>query len=337
MKIGVIGAGSWGTALAALLTEAHAETLLWAYEFEVADSINKNNRNILYFPDESLPKKLKASSLMEEVADGADVLINAVPSHLTRQVWEKLEPFVKPTATIVNAAKGFEYDSGKRLSEVLTETLPDHPKEEIVVLSGPSFALEVLRRQLTALVVAGIHRTIMEKVQHLFRRDWVLVYLNEDVVGVEVGGAVKNVIALACGIGDGLGLGHNARAVLITRGLYEMTKLGKALGANPLTFAGLTGMGDLILTCTGELSRNRRVGLRLGRGENLSVILKEMKNVAEGVKTARVVHDLLLKHNIHAPLCTEIYRMLYENRPPAEALKTLMAMDLKEEMGGLLR
>ncbi|MDO8528170.1 MAG: NAD(P)H-dependent glycerol-3-phosphate dehydrogenase [Deltaproteobacteria bacterium] len=336
MKIGVIGAGSWGTALAALLSEGTGETTLWAYEPEIAESITQKHRNIVYFPEDLLPARLKCSSDLGKVVDGADVLVNAVPSHLVRSVWENAEAFVKPTATLVNASKGFELSTGLRLSQVLLETLPDLPKEHLVTLSGPSFAREVLHHQPSTVVIAGTDKTIMEKIQHLFRRDWFLTYLNDDVIGVEVGGAVKNVIAVACGICEGMGLGFNTRAALITRGLYEMTKLGKAMGANPLTFAGLSGMGDLILTCTGDLSRNRTLGLRLGRGEKLEDILKDMKMVAEGVKTSKVVYDLILKYKINNPVCVEIYRMLYENKPPRQALKDLLAIDLKEELGGLL-
>lgn len=335
MRIGVIGAGSWGTALAALLAEKRP-VLLWAHEPEVVGSVNKDHRNILYFPDIPLPVSLKASDSLQEIAAVSDVLVNGVPSHLVRPVWTKMAPFVKKGGVIVNASKGFEFDTGKRLSEVFQELFPERFEKRFVVLSGPSFAREVLRHQPTTVVIAGKDEAVMKKIQKLFRRDWFLTYLNFDVIGVEVGGAVKNILAIASGICEGMGLGFNARAALITRGLYEMTKLGKALGANPLTFAGLSGMGDLILTCTGELSRNRSLGVRLGKGEQLSDILKGMKNVAEGVKSSKVVYDLIRKHKINNPVCAEIYRVLYEGKSPSQALKDLLAEDLHEELGGLL-
>lgn len=337
MKAGVIGAGSWGTALASVLAEGSGdEVTLWAYEPEVAAGINKRRQNPLFMTGETLPAGLKATNDLAAAVKGAEVLVNAVPSHLTRGVWEKAAAHVSKTAIIVNAAKGFEFSTAKRLSEVLMETLPQIPKGHFVTLSGPSFAREVLRRLPTTVVVAGVDAAAAQKVQKIFRRGWFLTYVNDDVVGVEVGGAVKNVIAIAAGICEGMGLGLNTRAALITRGLYEMAKLGKALGANPLTFAGLTGMGDLVLTCTGDLSRNRMVGLALGRGEKLPAIAKEMKSVAEGVKTAKVIHELCQKHGVNAPVCEEIYKILYEEKSPSQALKDLLALELKEELGGLL-
>ncbi|MDP2600650.1 MAG: NAD(P)H-dependent glycerol-3-phosphate dehydrogenase [Deltaproteobacteria bacterium] len=337
MKIAVIGAGSWGTALASVLADGPDEVLLWAHEPFVADGINENHKNPLYLQEDMLPASLKATSQLPKALKGASVVVSVVPSHLTRRVMTQAVPHVAADAMIVNASKGFEFDTGKRLSEVLAEALPQVSAGNFVTLSGPSFAKEVVRRLPTTVVIAGQNPKVTEKIQKLFRRDYFLTYTGKDVIGVEVGGAVKNVIAIAAGICDGMGLGCNTRAALITRGLYEMAKLGKALGANPITFAGLTGIGDLVLTCTGELSRNRTVGLRLGRGEKLSDITKEMKNVAEGIKTAKVVYDLIQKYKMSNPLCVEIYRMLYENKPPRQALKDLLALDLKEELGGLLK
>lgn len=338
MKIGVIGAGSWGTALAALLAEEEKnKVLLWCFEPEVAAGINQKHENPLYLVGENLPSTLFATTDLQTAAKEADVLLNVVPSHITRSVWGKLAPLVGPKQVLVNASKGFEFSTQKRISQVLQEVLPKHPRKNFVILSGPSFAKEVIRHQPTTVVIAGWDLSTMERVQKLFRRSWFLTYLNDDVVGVEVGGAVKNVIAIAAGLCEGMGLGFNTRAALITRGLYEMAKLGKALGANPLTFVGLTGMGDLVLTCTGELSRNRTVGMRLGKGEPLDKILKEMKNVAEGVKSAKVVYSLMQEFKIANPVCNEIYKILYEQKNPSQALKDLLAIDLKEELGGLLK
>lgn len=336
MKIGVIGAGNWGTALASLLSEDKKnQVILWAYEPEVASEIGKHHRNSLYLPGLSLPEGLSATNSLEEAAGGADILVNAVPSHLTRQVWEKTAPFVSPHAIVVNAAKGFEIATSKRLSEVLQEALPQLTAGNFTTLSGPSFAKEVIRHQPTTVVIAGKDLELMKKVQALFRRPWFLTYLNEDIVGVEVGGAVKNVIAIGSGICDGMGLGLNTRAALITRGLYEMAKIGKCLGANPLTFAGLSGMGDLILTCTGELSRNHTVGFRLGKGEKLEEILKGMRQVAEGIASAKAVYGLIRKFKLTNPVCVEIYRILHEGKSPSQALQDLLALDLNEEFGGL--
>lgn len=337
MEIGVIGAGSWGTALAALLAEdAKNQVILWAFEPEVVEGINQDRRNPFYMSQTPLPTHLKATNYLEEVCKGAGLLVNAVPSNHTRKVWQKGAAWVGSMAVIVNAAKGFELDTGKRLSQVLAEVLPKHPLDQIVTLSGPSFAQEVLNHLPTTVVIAGPDQKVAERVQKIFRREWFLTYTHEDQIGVEVGGALKNVVAIATGICDGMGLGNNARAALMTRGLYEITKLGKALGANPLTFAGLTGMGDLILTCTGELSRNRAVGLALGKGEKLEAILQKMKSVAEGIKTAKVAFQLIQKHKINNPILTEVYRILHEGKDPRQALQDLLALDLKEELGGLL-
>jgi len=216
------------------------------------------------------------------------------------------------------------------MSDVLAEALPQHPTDKTVFLSGPSFAKEVAKEDPTAVVVAG-PRAAAERVQELFRTSFFMPFVHPDIIGVELGGALKNVMAIATGIVDGLGLGHNTRAALITRGLYEMIKLGKVLGAEPLTFAGLAGMGDLILTCTGDLSRNRSVGIELGKGRTIDEILGQMQMVAEGVKTAKAVHELLQKHQITAPICTTVYEILYEGKFPEQAVKELTALELGEE------
>lgn len=337
MKIGVLGGGSWGSALASLLAEdPKNQVILWAYETAVAEEIRLSHSNSLYLPSENLSPSLLATDILKEAVERALLLVNAVPSQHTRKIWEEAAGYVSPKAIIVNASKGFEIVSTKRLSEVLKDVLPQHSPQQFVTLSGPSFAKEVLHHQPTSVVIAGMDSAVMKKVQALFRRPWFLTYLNEDIVGVEVGGATKNVIAIGSGICEGMGLGLNTRAALITRGLYEMAKLGKCLGANPLTFAGLSGMGDLVLTCTGEASRNHTVGLKLGQGEPLPEILKGMRSVAEGIATAKAVFELIQKFKLTNPVCIEIYKILHLDKSPSQALKDLLALDLNEEFGGLL-
>ncbi len=307
-NISVIGAGKWGTALAGLLTENGYKTTL--FDRESVKNIQKTIQN-------------------------TPILVNALPSHATREVWQKIAPFVTPETIVVNGSKGLEEGTHKRLSVVLQETLPNVPPGNICTISGPSFAEEVVAHQPTTVVVAGSDPKILKQVQEYFRNDWFLVYLHDDMIGVEMGGAVKNVLAIAAGLCDGMKLGLNTRAALITRGIYEMAKLGKELGANPLTFAGLTGIGDLILTCTGPLSRNRNVGLQLGKGESIAKILQNMTEVAEGVKTAKAVYELGRELHVNMPICKEIYLILYEGKSPRKSLKDLLTLELKLELGGL--
>lgn len=334
--VGIVGAGSWGTALAALLAKKGLQTVIWAYEPEVVAGISERHINPLFLSQYPLPKTLAATGDLETLLRQATILVNAVPSHFTRDTWSPIGKKIPTTTLVVNASKGFEIKSNKRLSQVLQECLPQIAAGNILTISGPSFAEEVIAGQPTMMVVAGTDAKNTQKIQQLFRSSSFMTYVSDDIIGVEIGGAVKNVIAIGCGVCDGMGLGFNTRAALITRGLYEIAKLGKALGANPLTFVGLTGMGDLILTCTGDLSRNRSVGFRLGKGEKLADILKTMQQVAEGIKTAQSVYTLMRQYKIHAPLCTEIYRMLYENKLPAQSLQDLEKLELKAELGGLL-
>lgn len=335
--IGVVGAGSWGSALAALLAEKGFSVTLWAYESAIVEEINQKHKNSPYLPGILLPKSLKSTKNLEELVKTNPVLVNAVPSHRTRQVWEKVAKEIPSETIVVNAAKGLEDDTHKRLSIVLQETLPQLPPGNICVLSGPSFAKEVATHQPTTVVIAGSNLSICKQVQQIFHTDFFLTYLHEDIIGVEIGASLKNVIAIAAGICDGMKLGFNTRAALITRGLYEMAKLGKELGANPITFAGLSGMGDLILTCTGDLSRNRSVGMQLGEGKKLPEILKGMNQVAEGVKTAKAVYELSRQMKVNMPICKEIYLILYEGKPARQSLKDLLALELTLELGGLFR
>jgi glycerol-3-phosphate dehydrogenase (NAD(P)+) len=336
-RIAVIGAGSWGTALAKLLAEKGNDVLLWAYEPEVADAINREHRNLLYLPETELPATLRATPDAPEAVEGRSYVISVVPSKALRNVWSGLASHLATEAVVVSCTKGIEAAGLKLMSEVLDECLPDHPAANRTVLSGPSFAKEVARHLPTSVVIAGSDAQVRRRVQELFRTPMFLTFTHDDVVGVEVGGAVKNVLAIATGMADGLMLGHNARATSITRGLYEMIKIGQALGASPLTFMGLSGIGDLVLTCTGELSRNRTVGLELGRGRSLAEIQSEMRTVAEGVPTAEAVHKFSLERHIELPICERTYRVMYEGLSPHQALLELCALPLNAELGSIMR
>lgn len=335
-EVGVIGAGSWGTTLAALLAEKGHDITIWAYEKEVAEEINSKHTNKMFLGSEPLPKGLKATNSLKEAVHEKSIVVFAVPSHAARGVLESINENLSKDTIIVSCTKGIETETGKLMSDILHESLPSHPVSNFTYLSGPSFAKEVLKKLPTTVVIAGKDLNNARKIQQLFRTDRFLTFLSEDVIGVEVGGAVKNVIAIATGMSDGLGFGHNTRAALITRGLYEMIKIGRALGANTLTFAGLAGIGDLVLTCTSPSSRNWYVGHELGKGRKISDILKDMKMVAEGVKTTGAVHRLIEKLKITAPICTEMYRIIYEGKHPKEAVEDLTKLELHEELRSIL-
>lgn len=327
----VVGAGAWGTALALVLVESGHDVRLWCYEPEVAESIRTARENP-YLAGVSLPGELRATTDLAAAVRGAGLVVSVSPSQVVRTVMTAAAPEIQDGATIVSASKGIELSSLLRMDEVLTDVLGSEPMERFCVLSGPSFANEVAVRAPTAVVVASEAQEVAEHVQQAFRTPWFRPYTNNDVVGVELGGALKNVVALAAGITAGLGYGHNTTAALITRGLAEMTRLGLALGAQAATFYGLAGMGDLVLTCTGSLSRNRTVGYRLGQGESLEEILGDMKAVAEGVKTASAVRMLALRHDVEMPIAEQVCAIVDEGRSPAEALRTLMMRDPKPEM-----
>lgn len=335
--IGVIGAGSWGTALAKVLAEKNDTVTIWSLEKEVADGISRNHKNPVYLSDLELPVSIKATTDLKEAVSGKDIVVSAVPSRFVRSVWEKAAKHLSVGAILVSATKGIEVETRKLMSEVFRDCLPDHPENLRTFLSGPSFAPEVAKGLPTSVVVAGKDNGTTQVVQDIFRTNTFLAFTNEDVVGIEVGGAVKNVIAIAAGMGDGLGFGHNARAAIITRGLYEMVKIGKALGANPLTFIGLSGIGDLVLTCTADLSRNHTVGKKLGQGQKLESILKEMKMVAEGVPTAEAVYHIAQERSINTPICEAVYRMLHHDLKPKEAVAWLCSLPLKDELRSLLK
>ena len=330
MKRTVIGGGSWGTALASVLAST-GEVMLWARDLAVVESINTSHRNCKYQSDLSLPSVLRATHSLSEAVKEADLVLMVVPSHVMRRIAAECVPYLKPGALVVSASKGIENETLMTMEEVLSESLPRACRSDLAFLSGPSFARETIQRQATAVTVAARFPDVAAEVQRYMTTSFFRVYTTEDVTGVELGGSLKNVIAIASGVADGLGLGHNSRAALITRGVAEITRLAVKMGANPLTLSGLSGMGDLILTCTGGLSRNRRVGVELGKGRSLTEIIQEMNEVAEGVKTAKSAFDLSIREGVDMPITHEVYRMLYEDKSPMTSLRDLMSRDLKGE------
>jgi glycerol-3-phosphate dehydrogenase (NAD(P)+) len=329
-QVAVIGAGSWGTALGNLLAKKGLETVLWSYEAEVAEGVSRDHRNPIYLTDIALDPGLRATTDLAAAVKGAGVVISVSPSHVVRRVMQAAAEHLAAGVLVVSASKGIETDTLETMDEVLAEVMPG-TAARTAYLSGPSFALEVARERPTAVTVAARDPSTAREAQELFQTDYFRVYTNSDVRGVELGGALKNVIAIAAGVVDGLDLGYNTRAALITRGLAEMTRLGVALGADPLTFSGLAGMGDLILTCTGALSRNHTVGVELGRGRSIEEILSEMTMVAEGVKTARAARDLSRRAGVEMPIVEEMHAILYEGRGAREAVETLMLRAPKAE------
>jgi glycerol-3-phosphate dehydrogenase (NAD(P)+) len=330
-EIGVIGAGGWGTALANLLGEKGVPVAIWVYEKDLCKTMRETRDNPLYLPRIRLASPVCPDANLQAVASGKRVVLMAVPSHVYRQVALQMIPFLSARVIIVSATKGIENESLQTMGQIWREIMPESVGWDYAALSGPSFAREVATHVPTAVTVASSNKEAAVEIQRLFATPYFRVYSSTDVIGVELGGALKNIIALAAGIIDGLGLGHNTRAALITRGLAEMSRLGATMGANPLTFLGLSGVGDLVLTCTGELSRNRTVGFELGKGRRLEEILAHMRMVAEGVKTTRSVYHLARRQGVELPICEEMYRILYENRSPREAVASLMQRDLKHE------
>ncbi|EYF05892.1 NAD(P)H-dependent glycerol-3-phosphate dehydrogenase [Chondromyces apiculatus] len=327
----VLGAGAWGTALAKVLADKGNRTTLWAHRPEIAEHIARDRVNARYLPGIALPETLHPTGDLEEAVRGAEMVVVVVPSHGLRDVVRQARPYLPPEVLICSASKGIEQESLMLMSEVLHDELGTHVSPRLTYLSGPSFAKEVAVGQPTAVVVAGASEPETHAVQQAFATDRLRVYSSLDVVGVEIGGALKNVVAIAAGAADGLGFGHNARAGLITRGLAEIARLAMTKGANPLTVAGLSGMGDLVLTCTGELSRNRTVGFEMGKGRTLEDVLASLGHVAEGVKTAKSAYDLGRKLDVEMPITSEVYRALYEGKSPRQAVVDLMNRALTRE------
>jgi glycerol-3-phosphate dehydrogenase (NAD(P)+) len=332
LRIGVVGAGSWGTALANLLALKGYTIDWWVYEEEVKTQIEQERENSLFLPGIRLSPNLHPSNNIAAVTADKDLIVVVVPSHVMRQTAEQMAARIRSGAIVVSASKGIENQTHLTMTGVLREALPKISEDRLAVLSGPSFAKEVARMHPTAVTVASRDPAVAAIVQHAFAVPYFRVYTNDDVMGVELGGSVKNVIAIAAGVIDGLELGLNTRAALITRGQTEIRRLGVAMGANPRTFTGLAGIGDLILTCTGTLSRNYNVGCQIGQGRKLNDILSEMRMVAEGVKNARSVYNLSRKIGVDMPISHEMYRILYEDLPPKDAVYRLMTRELKHEL-----
>jgi len=328
----VLGAGSFGTCLAVLLGSKGYQVDLWARDSKQADAINQHHRNPRYLTSIRLPANVQGTSSLESALIDKEVVVSVIPSHSVRKVWNEAIRFIHPEALIVSASKGIEVGSGKLVSQVLMETLPKPLRSRLVVLSGPSFAREVAEHQPTSVCVACENESYAIAAQSILSSDTFRCYSNTDVVGVELGGALKNIIAIAVGCCEGMDLGLNTRAALITRGLAEMRRLGECLGANPVTFLGLSGVGDLVLTCTGDLSRNRQVGLEIGRGRPVAEVLGGLHQVAEGVLTAQSAHQLACSMGVEMPITRATYEVLHEGKNVRHAFRELMARQLRSEL-----
>jgi glycerol-3-phosphate dehydrogenase (NAD(P)+) len=334
IDIGVLGAGSFGTALAKLLADKGHTVTLWTRAEAAARAMQDSRENARYLPGARLPDNLRVTHDLGDAIAGRPLVLTVAPSHATRETLRAARAHFGADTIVVSASKGIENESLATMDEVLAAELPPGPAARTAFLSGPSFAKEVAAGLPTAVVAAARDASVATAVQTAFATDRLRVYTETDVIGVELGGALKNVIAIAAGMGDGLGFGHNTRAAVITRGLAEISRLGVRMGASPLTFMGLAGMGDLVLTCTGDLSRNRSVGLALGRGQTLAQILADMKGqVAEGVKTTRSARDLARKLGVEMPITEAMYAVLYEDRPARQAVSDLMGRAQKHERG----
>ncbi|MTT31263.1 NAD(P)H-dependent glycerol-3-phosphate dehydrogenase [Terrilactibacillus sp. BCM23-1] len=334
-KIAVIGSGSWGTALSIVLADNGYRVQLWGHRQNQIDEINRSHTNQRYLPGIPLSDQIIASSDMKLVLKEVDMVVIVVPTKAMREVLTNIRENLDHSVIFVHGSKGIEPGSSKRISEMIEEEIPSDKRQGVVVLSGPSHAEEVCLRHPTTVAVASHSLDAARQVQDAFINNHFRVYTNDDIVGVEIGGALKNIIALGAGISDGLGYGDNAKAALITRGLAEIARLGTKLGANPLTFIGLAGMGDLIVTCTSIHSRNWRCGHLLGKGHNLEEALNEMGMVVEGVRTTKAAHLLAHQENVELPITSAIYNVLFEGKSPKQAVDELMNRDKKDEIGPL--
>jgi len=327
-----VGAGSWGIATSVLLTSNGHEVILWEFDEKEARKLNSLREHPTKLPGVKIPAEVKITSNLREALEGKELLAMPLPSHTVREVAKKLSPLLNGDPIILSLSKGLEVKSLKRMSEVITEELPEKCHRNIAVLSGPSHAEEVARRLPTTITVASDNEAVAEKVQGIFMNDYFRVYTHDDVVGVELAGSLKNVIALAAGICDGLGFGDNTKGAILARGLAEIARLGVKLGADYRTFSGLAGMGDLVTTAMSRYSRNRHLGEEIGRGKSLDRVLSEMTMVAEGVKTTQSAHALARKHRVEMPITEQVYLMLFEGKNPKLAAEELMMREPKSEM-----
>jgi glycerol-3-phosphate dehydrogenase (NAD(P)+) len=333
-RVAVVGAGSWGTAVAAIVSN-NAETVLWARRPELAGAIADRHENSDYLPGVALPDVLEVTADIEQACSHADVVVLGVPSHGMRAVLTEAAAFVRPAVPVVSLAKGIEQGTLRRMTEVIGEVLPTHLPDRIGVLTGPNLAREIATGQPAASVVAMGDEPTAHELQRLVMTATFRVYTNPDVVGCEIAGALKNVMAIAAGIADGLGYGDNTKAALLTRGLAELTRLGIALGGNPLTFSGLAGMGDLVATCTSTQSRNRTVGVQLGEGRTIDDIVADMRMVAEGVKSTAAVLELARRHRVEMPIAEQVGAVLYEGKRAEDLVTALMLREAKAELHGI--
>lgn len=331
-KVSVLVAGSWGTALAAVLAQNNHAVTLWSRQAQQVAEINTMHENKAYLPGVTLPTNLRATDSLELALEGAEAVVIAAPSSAMRQLIKQVEPLLAEHTIVVHAAKGFEMETLKRMSTVIAEELPQYDSRRIVVLSGPSHAEEVVQNCPTTVVVAAEDLEAAEKVQDLMINQTFRVYTNPDPIGVEVSGALKNIIAIGAGLSDGLGFGDNAKAALLTRGLAEISRLGVAMGAQPLTFAGLAGFGDLVVTCTSKHSRNWRCGYLLAQGYKLDEVLAQMGMVVEGIRTTKAAHMLASKYDVQMPITEQLHEVLFANKAPAEAVRDLMGRMRTHEM-----
>lgn len=331
-KIAVVGAGSWGTAISALLAKKDFPVTLWARDSELARVMQASHRNPRYLVDVLVPPNVLITDDLGEALVGAESVVFAVPSHAMRSIVQRAREHLISEVLILSLAKGIEVDSLMRMSEVIESELPEEFRKRIGVLSGPNHAEEVSRQIPSATVISALDRKVALKLQEIFMTPYFRVYTNPDIVGVELGGATKNVIAIAAGISDGLGYGDNTKASLMTRGLAEMTRLGVAIGARPLTFSGLSGVGDLIVTCTSRHSRNRAVGEKIGKGMTLEEVSRDMRMVAEGVRTSLAIRCLAEKHGVEMPITKNVTEVLYEGKDPRNCVSDLMTRGAKDEI-----
>jgi glycerol-3-phosphate dehydrogenase (NAD(P)+) len=330
IPVAVLGAGSFGTCLALLCAREH-DVRIWARDARLAEAIERERRNPVYLSHVAIPERVRATADLSEALADRELVICAVPSHGVREVMRRAAPHLPAGAIVVSTVKGIELDTWMRMDEVLEDVLGTGHRPRLVFLSGPSFAREIADGRPTAVTLACWDETYAISVQESISTPWFRCYTSTDVIGVELGGALKNVVAIAVGICDGLGLGQNARAGLMTRGLREITRLGTAMGADPMTFLGLAGMGDLVLTCTGDLSRNRRVGLALGRGESLPEIVRSVNGVAEGVRTTTAACALAERHRVEMPIAQAMRRILDGLLDPKQAAELLLSRQLRPE------